>query len=175
MATHSSILIWRAPWTDEPCGLQSMGLQIVIHHWVTSTGIHMMRYALPWLCSIAQYALRKGDYPGCTWAEQVNSYKGTKLVTEDWSVTGIPIQARFSHCWPWRTRGHVAGNASGYNCKELNSTNTWMKNEVDSSPKQKSSIPKPEFSLWDPEQRRTQLTLHGLLTYRTGTGKCLLF
>ena len=31
MATHSSILAWRIPWTDEPGGLQSMGLQSVGH------------------------------------------------------------------------------------------------------------------------------------------------
>ena len=29
MATHSSILAWRVPWTEEPGGLQSMGLQRV--------------------------------------------------------------------------------------------------------------------------------------------------
>ena len=29
MATHSSILAWRIPWTEEPCGLQSMGLERV--------------------------------------------------------------------------------------------------------------------------------------------------
>ena len=29
MATHSSILAWRIPWTEEPSGLQSMGLQRV--------------------------------------------------------------------------------------------------------------------------------------------------
>jgi len=28
MATHSSILAWRIPWTEKPGGLQSMGLQI---------------------------------------------------------------------------------------------------------------------------------------------------
>ena len=28
-ATHSSILAWRIPWTEEPGGLQSMGLQRV--------------------------------------------------------------------------------------------------------------------------------------------------
>ena len=28
-ATHSSIPAWRIPWTEEPGGLQSMGLQIV--------------------------------------------------------------------------------------------------------------------------------------------------
>ena len=26
MATHSSILAWRIPWTEEPGGLQSMGV-----------------------------------------------------------------------------------------------------------------------------------------------------
>ena len=30
-ATHSSILAWRVPWTEEPGGLQSMGLQRVRH------------------------------------------------------------------------------------------------------------------------------------------------
>ena len=29
MATHSSILAWRIPWTEEPSGLQSMGSQRV--------------------------------------------------------------------------------------------------------------------------------------------------
>ena len=29
MATHSSILAWRIPWTEEPGGLQSVGLQRV--------------------------------------------------------------------------------------------------------------------------------------------------
>ena len=36
MATHSSILAWRIPWTEEPGGLQSMGLQRVGHDWATS-------------------------------------------------------------------------------------------------------------------------------------------
>ena len=27
MATHSSILAWRIPWTEKPGGLQSVGLQ----------------------------------------------------------------------------------------------------------------------------------------------------
>ena len=31
MATHSSILAWRIPWTEEPGGLQSMGSQRVSH------------------------------------------------------------------------------------------------------------------------------------------------
>ena len=31
MATYSSILAWRIPWTEEPGGLQSLGLQRVGH------------------------------------------------------------------------------------------------------------------------------------------------
>ena len=31
MATHSSILVWRIPWTEEPGGLQSMESQRVRH------------------------------------------------------------------------------------------------------------------------------------------------
>jgi len=32
MATHSSILAWRIPWTEESGGLQSIGLQRVGHN-----------------------------------------------------------------------------------------------------------------------------------------------
>ena len=37
MATHSSILAWRIPWTEEPAGLQSMGSQRAGHDWMTNT------------------------------------------------------------------------------------------------------------------------------------------
>ena len=40
MTTHSSILAWRIPWTEEPGGLQSMGLKRVEHNWVTNTHTH---------------------------------------------------------------------------------------------------------------------------------------
>ena len=35
MATHTSILAWEIPWTEEPGGLQSMGLQRVGYNLVT--------------------------------------------------------------------------------------------------------------------------------------------
>ena len=37
MATDSSVLAWKIPWTEEPGGLQSMGLQRVRQDWVTNT------------------------------------------------------------------------------------------------------------------------------------------
>ena len=39
MATHSSILAWRIPWTEEPGGLPSMELQRVRQDW--SDSMHM--------------------------------------------------------------------------------------------------------------------------------------
>ena len=39
MATHSSTLVWKIPWTEEPGGLQSMGLQRVRHDWKTSLSL----------------------------------------------------------------------------------------------------------------------------------------
>ena len=38
-ATHSSIVAWRIPWTEEPGGLQSTGSQRVGHDWATSLWI----------------------------------------------------------------------------------------------------------------------------------------
>ena len=35
MATDSSILAWEIPWTEEPGGLQSMGLQKLGHNLAT--------------------------------------------------------------------------------------------------------------------------------------------
>ena len=39
MATHSSILAWRIPWTEGPGGLQSMGLLGVGHDWAASLSL----------------------------------------------------------------------------------------------------------------------------------------
>ena len=35
MVTHSSILAWKIPWTEEPCRLQSLGSQRIGHDLVT--------------------------------------------------------------------------------------------------------------------------------------------
>ena len=45
LATYSSILAWKIPWTEEPGGLQSMGSQRVGHDWV-STHTHTLRSVL---------------------------------------------------------------------------------------------------------------------------------
>ena len=42
MASHSSILAWKIPWTEEPGRIQSMGSQRLQHNWVTNT--HSIKY-----------------------------------------------------------------------------------------------------------------------------------
>ena len=39
MPTHSRTLAWKIPWTEEPGGLQSLGLQRVRHDWATSLSL----------------------------------------------------------------------------------------------------------------------------------------
>ena len=43
MATHSNNLVWRFPWTEEPGGLQLMGLQRAGHDLTTDTHIHILQ------------------------------------------------------------------------------------------------------------------------------------
>ena len=56
MATHSSILAWRIPWTEEPGGLQSTGSQRVGNDWATSlslslsTAFHYIHFLLRGMC-----------------------------------------------------------------------------------------------------------------------------
>ena len=56
MDTHSSILSWRIPWTEEPGGLQSMGSQRVEHDWATE---------LNWTDSSFQWYLTLCDPMDC--------------------------------------------------------------------------------------------------------------
>ena len=50
IATHSSILAWRIPWTEEPGGLQSMGLQRVGHDWANKHACTVSLKFLRGLC-----------------------------------------------------------------------------------------------------------------------------
>ena len=51
MATHSSILVWRTPWTEGPAGLQSTGLQRVEQSSTTTRTLSIPRASSPPLVS----------------------------------------------------------------------------------------------------------------------------
>ena len=60
MATHSSILAWRIPWTEEPGGLESKstGWQSVEHDWATNASLFITGYyktlnnVVPWAIQV---------------------------------------------------------------------------------------------------------------------------
>ena len=60
MATHSCILAWRIPWTEETGGLPSTWLQRIRHDWVTtlsfSTNIHLGRCSA-FVCAHLQFVI----------------------------------------------------------------------------------------------------------------------
>ena len=85
MATHSCILAWRIPWTEEPGGLQSMGSQRVGHDWLTLLtyrtlecvrSIELLSNTL--ILLVSNKGLREGKRP---------SYDPTKLVAKPKSLS----------------------------------------------------------------------------------------
>ena len=63
MATHSSILACRIPWTEEPGGLQYIGLQRVGHDWVTNAFNQL------WGITKLLVLRLKWDFPFPSWIE----------------------------------------------------------------------------------------------------------
>ena len=55
MATHSSILVWRIPWTEEPGTLQSIGSLRDGHNWSNWTHYHIPLQTGPWFLDIWGY------------------------------------------------------------------------------------------------------------------------
>ena len=69
IATHSSTLAWRIPWTEEPGGLQSMGSLRVGHDWATSvwlfTFMHWRRKWQPTPVFLPGESQGQGSLVGC--------------------------------------------------------------------------------------------------------------
>ena len=68
IATHSSILAWRIPWTEEPGGLRSRGSQRVVHdkgtitHFLTSQTLLPLEVAME--PCFGQRKVHLGDFQG---------------------------------------------------------------------------------------------------------------
>ena len=54
MATHSSILAWKIPWTEEPGRLQFTGLQWVGHGWATNTFTFHLHVSEPYVPQVSR-------------------------------------------------------------------------------------------------------------------------
>ena len=69
MATHSSTLAWKIPWTEEPCRLPDMGSRRVKHDWATSlslfTFMHWRRKWQPTPVFLPGESQGRGSLVGC--------------------------------------------------------------------------------------------------------------
>ena len=64
MATHSSILAWRIPWTEEPGRLQSTGSQRVRQNWATERASTLVSIAFPKGVNCGKTVLCSSPGPG---------------------------------------------------------------------------------------------------------------
>ena len=82
MITHSSILVWRIPWTEEPGGLRSMGPQRVRYDWVTNIHTHTQQIAMQ--CLRNQSVWRKISVRRDSWKESSILLKKIVMIVLSW-------------------------------------------------------------------------------------------
>ena len=68
MVTHSSILAWRISWTEEPGGLQSMGLQNIRHELATKKKKKRQK---------SKYTITRGE---CNHAVSIMAFQSNKII-----------------------------------------------------------------------------------------------
>ena len=80
MASLSSTLGWRIPWTDEPGKLQSMGSQRIGHIWATSLSLFIfMHWGRKWQSSVLTWRIPGTAEPGGLSSMGLHSFR------HDWS------------------------------------------------------------------------------------------
>ena len=67
MATHSSVLAWRIPWTEEPGWLQSTGLRRVGHEWLSSTFTSWVPIQVPIQVQWERFVWHLGESHSPSW------------------------------------------------------------------------------------------------------------
>ena len=119
MATHSRILAWRIPWTEEPGGLQVMGSQRVRHDlWLNNNnGPSLLLQLTPGRCpggtdTRPPYTLRSRhihDFSSPLKKKKKNQYTVTHFKLSTQTTLGkvnCPLTHVFSLCSDRRTRSH---------------------------------------------------------------------
>ena len=95
MATYSSILAWRIPWTEEPGELQSIGSQRVRHDWETNIHTHTQRTRYLKLMNWALFCVWEDARVGAHWNHSFDmhlSYLGpVSWVFTSWVSSGFTL------------------------------------------------------------------------------------
>ena len=97
MATHSSILAWRIPWTEETGGLQSMGLQRVGQNLITKPPPH---YSFSNLCERPVFfQIQHISIPVLLLNVRKINYKKEKETAKDKQIQGLIFIITFNRIY----------------------------------------------------------------------------
>ena len=104
MTTHSSILAWEILWTEEPGGLQFMGLQRVRYNWATEHACMPHLWIHPWL------VLTLLAYLYVSWTKQTNKQKNYHValgpsILSTWKAFHAFIWSHSTICWKFLSQG----------------------------------------------------------------------
>ena len=118
MATHSSTLGWRIPWTEEPGGLQSMGSHRVGHNWAC---MYVCMYVYVCICMLSNWGAGEGSWESLGQQEDQTSQSYRKLALNinwtdwRWSFNTFTIWSKELTHWkrPWFWERLRAGKEVG--------------------------------------------------------------
>ena len=104
IATHSSILAWRIPWTEEPDTLQSMGSQGVGNNWVTNTFTYIVFNLSHGIRSryMNQSQTKRILYPSGNHDLLNLSIGQSWTIISQWMSSHFLVWNRVSVIWNWR-------------------------------------------------------------------------
>ena len=101
VATHSRILAWRIPWSEEPGRLQSTGLQRVGHDWATSLSlsIDILQRVLKDTDGQSDEKISKGSFRVCgVWGASLSQHTNPKTL---WTLSFWDFMEASLHRRDW--------------------------------------------------------------------------
>ena len=125
MASHSSTLAWRIPWTEEPGRLQSMGLLRIGHDWATSlslfTFMHWRRKWQPTPVFLPGESQWQRSLLGCRlWGRTESGHSWRVLAADTWWVVQSLVTVSYWYVLP-----------EGQHCqKTAGQAQKWLENET---------------------------------------------
>ena len=150
MATHSSMLAWRIPWTEDPGGLQSMGSHRVAHDWATEHACMLLSRLLrrpDCECGLEVLVLEQESWPFMSMVKLLHippfSSSFCKMGTSHHSLlTGSFVRINWENAcksWPW-------GLAHNFSICGLSILCLWQIGA--SQPRQAACLAQTSQSLW---------------------------
>ena len=99
MATHSSTIAWKIPWTEKPGGLQSMGSRRVQHNWVTSLSRIGEGNGNPLQCSCLENPRDGGAWWAAVYGVAQSRTRLKRLSSSSSSIHKMNVVTKFLCAW----------------------------------------------------------------------------